>query len=130
MSAKLQAIIDKVTPEMENALRLEAEQIMTRSKRSFVPHDLGTLSGTGQVNDPVVSGKSVEITLGFGGAAAPYALAIHEHPSASTPPSWEGKAIVFSPAGTGPKYLERPLKAATKDMHKRLAASLKSGGLG
>ena len=63
------------------------------------------------------------ITMGYGGPAAPYAIAVHENPRA-------GKTGGLSPSGKpyehwartgGWKYLETPLKAATG----QIAAKLK-----
>lgn len=124
--AKLDALALQSVGKMEGALRLEAEQIMTRSKQEFVPVDVGTLRGSGTVLDAVRKGKDVSVTMTFGGAAAPYAAAVHEHPSPQSPPSWQGRTIEFK--GTpqaGPKYLHRPLQQAVDGMATRLAAAMK-----
>jgi len=95
------------------ALKEEAEAIMTTSKQKFVPVALvggGTLRDSGFVEDPVTRGSKISVTLGYGGFAKAYALAIHEHPSKSSPPTWKGKELNFNVGGV--KYLERPMDLA------------------
>lgn len=101
-----------------------AEAVMTRSKDEFVPVDLGTLRGTGHVTRAERAGRIVRVALVYGGPAAAYAAAVHEHPSARSPSSWRGRIVRFSPAGRGPKYLERPLMEALSTMPQELAAEL------
>lgn len=129
MQRRIRVLASQFPNRVEQALRIEAELILTRSKRDFVPVDLGPLRASGFVHDVERKGKELSVTLAFGGAAAPYAIAVHEHPSAHSPPSWEGKAISdigkWSEDGRGPKYLERPLMAAVAGMARRIAASLR-----
>lgn len=58
------------------ALRREAEELMTRSK-DRTPVDTGALRASGHVQDKT-SNQAVKMQLGFGGAAAPYAIYVHE----------------------------------------------------
>ncbi len=102
-------------------LRLEAEEIMTKAKRN-TPVDLGTLRSSGHVRKPVFKGKTVSVTLGFGGAASAYALAVHEHPSRYSPPTWRG-GVSFTSGG--PHFLSRPMKEARKGLGRRLARNMK-----
>lgn len=114
-----------VAPEASaRAVRREAEEIMADSKSLFVPVDQGTLAGSGGVA-MTTTGDDVEATLSYGGSATDYAVVVHEHPSQYDPPSWvaAGK-VTFSPAGRGPKFLERPFMAATVGMLERLSASI------
>ncbi len=124
MLRNLKRIEAAVPGETEKAIRIEAELIMTRSKRDHVPVDLGTLRASGLVNPPRRKGKSIEVVMSYGNAAAPYALAIHEHPSVHSPPTWQGVVIDFNPRDRGPKYLERPLMDAIPGMAGRLASEL------
>lgn len=141
MQQRLNRIASKFPDKVKAALRIEAELIMTTSKRDFVPVDLGTLRSSGHVDNPVRTGKDISVKLSYGGAAADYALAVHEHPSEHDPPSWKNNVIevpnfsgssgttqastvTFSPAGRGPKYLERPLMEASVNMTQRLATRL------
>lgn len=130
MRRKLKAIVNRNPGKMEAALTLEAEQIMTTAKQDYVPvGETGILRSSGHVEPTKRSGRrglgdDVEISLSFGGSSAPYALAVHEHPSEHSPPTWQGKAIVFSPPGRGPKFLEIPFRLARVGMAARLAKTL------
>ena len=104
---------------VEKALRAEAEAIMARSKAAFVPVNVGTLKGSGFVNDVVRKGKDVSVVLGFGGDAEAYALAVHEHPSGASPPSWGDRPVNFKRGG--PKYLSKPMDEAVPGMDNRIA---------
>jgi len=127
-AAKLRRIAIKYPAKIGAALRLEGELIMTAAKQNHVPVDLGTLRGSGKVSQPsggkLVGIGKIEVVMSFGDAAAPYALAVHEHPSTHSPPSWQGKTIIFNPEGRGAKYLEYPMKLATKGMASRIARTL------
>lgn len=122
---RLKKLSDRFPARAAAALYVEGEMVMTRSKRDFVPVDLGVLRNSGFVEKPVVEDKDVHVTLGYGGAASAYALAVHETPSGFDPPSWQGTKVNFKPAGRGPKYLERPLLDSVNGMAQRLAVRLK-----
>jgi hypothetical protein len=101
----------------------EAEAIMERSKSDFVPVKDGYLWTSGHVRPPKVKGTNVTVTLGYGGKASAYALAVHE---GAGPQSWVGATISFQPHGDQyPKYLERPMMDARKGFPARLARSVK-----
>src|SRR5687767_5476077 len=104
MAREIARIARRFPVSLETAMRFEGELVMTRSKRDFVPVDFGTLKGSGHVESRR-RGKDIEVVLSYGGAAAAYALAVHEHPSGASPPSWKGVEVVFQPQGRGPKYL-------------------------
>lgn len=128
-SAAVQKRIDRVVnrfgDRLITALYRRAEMIMTVSKRDFVPVDMGTLRASGHVSPPERRGREISVTLAYGGAASAYALAVHEHPSRYSPPSWKAaKNVRFSPTGHGPKYLERPLMAAVGTLAADLASDL------
>ena len=113
------------------ALFQEAEKVMEASKKSFVPLDKGPLRTSGLVAKPEIMPLGASVTLGYGGVAggnskedlAGYAIAIHEHPSGFSPPSWAG-GVNFKRGG--PKYLERPLRAAIPGMAARLAVKIRA----
>ena len=125
LQAKLLQAHAKALMALGGAIQLEGETIMTRSKREFVPVDLGTLRGSGHVTQPEYSGHKAEVTLGYGGPAAAYALAVHEHPSVHSPPTWQGKDINWNVAGSGPKYLEKPMLESRKGQGQRIARRIK-----
>ena len=123
--ANLQRIADKFnTTLVGGALYRQAQKIMADSKEHYVPVDLGTLKSSGRVQPPTYMGRTVTVELSYGDAASAYALAVHEHPSKHSPPSWQGTQVTFSPSGTGPKYLERPLMAAIPGLPQALARDL------
>jgi hypothetical protein len=111
----------KAPSVLASALYVEAQEIMTEAKQA-APIDLGTLRASGHVNKPKVSKTGASVQLGFGGAAAAYALAVHEHPSEHSPPSWQS-GVRFNQGG--PKYLERPVREAQKGFADRLARHMK-----
>lgn len=125
MARKIRGIAKAQPDKVLNALYLEAELVLADSKRNYVPIDLGTLRNSGYVAPPEREGTKISVRFGFGGAAAAYAIAVHETPSKYDPPSWKGKTIQFRRKGRGPKYLEKPLKEALKGMAERIADRIK-----
>ena len=93
------------------ALFQEGEKIMADSKENFVPVDLGALKNSGRVSKPELK-QPISVTLSYGGVAKAYALAVHEHPSGHSPPSWSG-GVTFNRGG--PKYLEKPVMEAVPE---------------
>ena len=101
----------KAQKALARGLFAEAEQIMSASKR-LVPVDTGALRASGHVQLPVIRGKKVTVVLGYGGAAAPYAVFVHEKQARHNPPTqW--------------KYLEQPLNEAIPGMAGRLAKRIR-----
>ncbi len=90
------------------ALSQLAEETMTESKANYCPVDTGALRASGHVKPPEVGGGNISVELGYGGAAAPYALYVHE--------------------GTvhmkGRKYLETPLLSAQNKVPERVAGGV------
>jgi hypothetical protein len=118
--ARLKPAPTKATVQLGGALNLEGELIMTKAKRR-TPVDLGTLRASGFVTEPKLSRNKARVILGFGGAASSYALAVHEHPSRHSPPSWS-QGVDFTVGG--PQYLRTPVKNAQKGIGRRLARHL------
>lgn len=125
MRRRLAALVTQFPQAIKKAVYFEAELIMADSKENYVPKDDGTLYRSGVVEPPVIDGINIYVKMGFGGAAADYAEAVHEHPSSHSPLSWKGKVINWSIPGTGPKYLEIPFRKAEKGMANRVAKSIK-----
>jgi hypothetical protein len=122
--------LDKIEKDLDRqcmqALKNEAKRIMTDSNEHYAPRDKGNLIEESQVLEPVKIGDTFAIEMGYGfGESRDYALPLHEHPSASSPPTWNGVALTFTKPGTGEKYLERPLFKAIDGMVNRLAADIK-----
>lgn len=129
LTAKLQKI-GRSLPQVTGAILFrEAEKIMKRSKEEFVPVEHGPLRASGKVLLPEMAGAQVSVTMGYGDASVRYAIAVHEHLSQHSPPSWvaaeaAGRHVQFHPAGHGPKYLERPLDEARSGLDVRLGQGI------
>ena len=106
---------------LKQAVFMTGEEALNKSKE-YVPVDFGVLRNSGNVEKPVISAEKIEVTLSYGGAAAPYALIVHED---MRPKNW-------SKPGTGPKYLEKAVvELAPKFVRKiqeRFASYVRSGG--
>ena len=134
MARQMRELADEVPDKAAAALYREGEQIVTTAKQATVPKDLGVLVNSGMTDQPELAEGGIQVSMHFGGPAAPYALAIHEHPSIHSPPTWQGKPIEeifsvreripWSRTGRGPKYLERPLNDAVKGMNDRIAKAI------
>lgn len=108
MVAKLQKILEKLPDEIGRALYQEAQVEMTESKLRC-PWEFGVLRASGHVYEPVRNGRSISVTLAYGGVAAPYAVYVHEDMEA------------FHPRGGQAKYLESVLKESVPHMKGRIA---------
>lgn len=75
---KIERALKTLDTGIASGLRVIGEEIMTDIKANSaghgVPQDEGILKGSGRVTGPT----NGEVTLSFGGAAAPYALRQHE----------------------------------------------------
>lgn len=98
------------------ALWREANGIMSESKLQ-VPVKWGTLRASGVVDLPHMTGAGVEVVLGYGGAAASYALIQHE------------RSDFHHSAGRKDHYLSDPLLARAQGMQERLAADVAAANL-
>ena len=109
---RFKEIENATTRAAAQALYMEGNNIMAESK-TIVPVDTGTLRATGSVFPPEVSGDTIEVTLGYGGAASAYAVVQHERTDFHHP--GQGQA----------KYLEKPAMAAAKGLGARIALKLR-----
>lgn len=91
-----------------------AEEVMGDSKQ-VVPVETGALMNTGKVTPPTFTSNGVEVTLGYGDESVDYALIVHEELQ-----SRSGGPIKWSRPGSGPKYLENPLKAKEDQLAPRI----------
>ena len=123
--ANLRKLADMFPDKVASALYMEAQLILTEAKRRCpVAHDGGQLRASGRVQAPVREGKNISVTISFGPMA--YAIAVHEHLSEHSPPSWIkaemlGHGIDWTTPGTGPKFLESVINEAMPDMARRIA---------
>ena len=102
---------DVATKALAGVLQVEAEKILTSSKR-IVPVDVGTLRGSGFVDQPEVAGSKVSVEIGYGGAASAYALVQHE------------RTDYRHSGNQQAKYLEQPALEAAQGMGQRIAAGI------
>ena len=106
-SRRLERIIDaltdrgRITQEVASALTTEAWIILGEALPG-TPLEHGPLRASQHVNTPKISNTEVTVEFGFGGPSAPYAFIVHEMPSSNK----------WTTPGTGPKYLEGPVRAA------------------
>lgn len=94
------------------ALYSEANKIFIDSQAQ-VPIDTGALRASGIVTKPYVVGTTATVQISYGGAAAPYAVIVHEDLEANHP---VGKA----------KFLEDPLTQAIPNLTKNVANSVEA----
>jgi len=111
MTRKLKAFAQKFPKKVAAALFREANFIMTTSK-GLVPVDFGTLKSTGHVALPLITKSSIEVTLAYGGPAAPYALDQHEN-------------LSYQHTTGQARYLAQPMEAAAATILKKIGAKVK-----
>lgn len=100
------------TAKLAKALYSEGQRILADAI-PLTPIDTGSLRASGHVKPPEVAGDTVVVQIGFGGAAAPYAVYVHE------------RLDLSHAAPTQAKFLETPLLARRADFAKRLNLELK-----
>lgn len=124
VTTRLNSLVDSTRLAAEVAVFDEGAAILVAAQEA-VPVDSGELRDSGAMSNVIDDGSVIYVEIGFGaGISAPYAAAIHETPSAYDPPSWKATPPHFTQGG--PKYLERPLLAASTGMAERIAAKIKS----
>jgi len=98
---------------LRQSLYVEAQMAFAESQQE-VPVDFGNLRNSGQAYGIQVNsfGDTLEITLGYGGVAASYALIVHEDMNAR------------HKGGTKAKYLEDPIKRRAAGLSGRLLTSV------
>ena len=91
-------------------------QIAFAESQAEVPVDKGNLRNSGQAYGIQVNrfGDTLEITLGYGGVAASYALIVHEDLQAR------------HNGGTKAKYLEDPIKRRSNGLGTRLLSGVEN----
>lgn len=115
LRARLKAMGEDAPRAVGAALYQEAELIMTASKRR-VPVDEGELRASGHVQLPRLTRFGASVTMGYGGAGAPYAVYIHE----GTGPA-VGRPQFMPPPSAIEGWVRRNLRPASDDEARRLA---------
>lgn len=117
LRASLGAVADRVVDECKAELYQFANEVMSESKR-VVPVDTGALMSSGQVALPQVNGREISVTLGYGNQSVGYALYVHENMNPN---------VHWTRPGSGPKYLETPLKAKQGELGPRISQAVVRG---
>src|SRR5688572_10100436 len=102
---KMERFDESMNLPIARELREWGEEVMTAAKH-VVPVDQGNLMNSGHVQS-----EGMQVTLGFGGPAAPYAEAVHENLN---------PGIHWKRPGSGPKYLENPWNEKLPELEGRL----------
>ena len=136
LEARIRDLTREIRQNAQDALREEAEEIVKLAK-DIVPVESGDLrdsirveeSGTGIVQGRTEGGRftegaDVSISVVAGGPGLEHAVAVHEYPSEYNPPTWNGVQVVFKKAGTGPKFIERPLRDRSRGLAGRVAGKV------
>lgn len=115
LSERVKKLPDVARPEAAKALYQFAREKVEAVAIDRAPMMDGILRGTIETLPPKVDGKKVEVSVVAGGPSAPYAIAVHEHLSEHSPPTWQkaeenGDGVHFQVGG--PKYLESALNDA------------------
>lgn len=114
--------LDKAQKSMKKnvaaAMYQFGEEVMGDSKL-VVPVDTGALMNTGKVMPPDIKGSIIEVTLGYGDESTDYALIVHEELQSPS-----GGRINWTRPGSGPKYLENPLKAKQDQLPGRVGKAV------
>ncbi|MGH7826043.1 MAG: HK97 gp10 family phage protein [Candidatus Binatia bacterium] len=115
---KIMANLKKLGPDAKRAaayaLTREAEELIVEAKKE-TPVDTGALRNSGHVQPATIAPQRVEVVAGFGGAAAPYAIYVHERT--------DRKHVVG-----GAKFLENPFNRRLRGLEDRLVSNLKRFG--
>lgn len=88
-----------------------AQDAFALSQR-MVPVRTGSLRSSGHVDPPQATADGTVVELAYGGAAASYALYVHEDPTVKHDPPTQWK------------FLERPVKHYSRDFGERLAQAV------
>lgn len=110
---KIAATGDLLPTNLGAALYRSCQAVMTDSEDNYVPVDTGVLKSSGYVQEPVIDGESISVTLGYGGAASAYAAVQHED-------------LSYKHTVGGPKYLELPLMDAQDRIREAIGAAVVS----
>lgn len=115
LASRIEAVKAALPKNVAAAVYQFGEELMSRSKE-VVPVDTGALMNSGYVTLPETSGDTVSVTVGYGGPAAEYALAVHENMDPH---------VHWHRPGSGPKYLENPAKEMESQFPDRIAQAVR-----
>lgn len=94
-------------------LYAEAQNMMREAKEQ-IPFRTGTAKGSGRVFPPNITGNSVTVDLGFGGAASDYVEELHQNE----------RGAAFN-NGKKDHYLEDPVRMLSGGLDDRILSAIK-----
>lgn len=116
---RLSAVKEAAPKIVAKALFAEASIVLGESQTEYVPVDTGVLKNSGFVAEPKITSSGVEVELGYGGAAAAYAVVQHER-------------LDYRHTVGQAKFLEIPVLAwgdrAERTLGDRIGRELEKGG--
>jgi hypothetical protein len=125
MRVKLDRLKKSLPIEVEAALYTETQIEATECKKRCPvgpPPVGGHLRASIHAVKPQWEENRVFSLIACGGPSAPYAIAVHEHLSVHSPPSWQPPTEVqWNVPGTGPKFIESVILESRKYMGQRVA---------
>lgn len=129
VQTRLANVSVRVRTRTGSFLTRTANRIMHESK-SLVPREDGHLISSAEIDPPVLTPRTISVTMSYGrtGPSKAYALAAHEHKSKYSPFSWRSaeannRPVTFHTPGTGVKYLERPFRAESSNILATVASA-------
>lgn len=78
ITPNLVALLKQAPKALERSIYEFGQTHVMVPAKEYTPVDYGTLRDSGLVDKPVSDNDSISVTLGFGGAAAAYAIYVHE----------------------------------------------------
>jgi len=134
LQKRIRDIESQMKKELSSTLETEVGEKILEKAKEYCPERSGALvdsiilvkstveqgrESSGRFNEQAVARVSINV----GNDKTPHALAVHEHPSKYSPPSWDGVEVKFTKGG--PKFLERALNEHEGEMLKALSGVLK-----
>jgi hypothetical protein len=128
-NARMTALVLNLRPGIAAAMKELGDEIMQDSQENYCPVEDSPKNGivlkeTGRVDGPEITPAGVEVKLSYGREAHEYAIAVHEHLSMYSPPSWQVGGVTFRVGG--PKYLELPVMSHSQELPVAVALSLRT----
>lgn len=109
----LDAMPGQLEKKLKRVLFEEAAEVFEESQ-TRVPVQYGVLRASGQLGAPQIAGGVASVEMQYGGAAAPYAIYVHENLTAHHAPP------------TTAKFLEGPLLEQAASFEASLTAAVQS----
>lgn len=133
LQRKIRNIESQMKKSLSSTLETEVGEKVRGKAKEYCPERSGALvdsivlvkagveqgrESSGRFNEQAVA----RVSIVAGNDSTPHALAVHEHPSKHSPPTWDGVTVKFTKGG--PKFLERALNEHQGEMFKALSGVL------